>query len=174
MAFKEVQSLDAENTISLGGFDKKTRKENPTQAEGYYLGSRLTEGKLGDSYLHIIQTPKGNLGVWGKTDLDRKLKQVEPGTMVRITQSGTRPSNKGNDMYLFRVEVDSDDTVAVNLAPKTAYEEADSADAFDDADFVDAEQLDEVVPARPTRPAKPATAPDAARQARVKELLSKR
>ena len=51
MAFKEVQSLEAENAISLGGRNKKTGKENPTKAEGYYLGSRTTTGKLGDSKL---------------------------------------------------------------------------------------------------------------------------
>ena len=40
MAFTTITDLSADETISLGGFNKKTRKENPTSVEGYYLGKR--------------------------------------------------------------------------------------------------------------------------------------
>ena len=115
MGFKEVQSLDADVTIALGGTNKKTGKANPTKAEGYYLGSRIVEDrkkKSGKSYIYILQTPKGNLGVWGKTDLDRKMVSVTPGEMIRMSVNGTRSTPNG-DMYVFKVEHDPENTIEV-------------------------------------------------------------
>ena len=69
MAFKQIQDLDADVTISMGGFNKKTKKKNPTTAEGYYLGSRKVaspKAKSGFASLHFLQTEDGNLGVWEK------------------------------------------------------------------------------------------------------------
>lgn len=113
MAFTEVQSLDAEITIALGGTNKKTGKKNPTTAEGYYLGSRKVENKTGESSIHFLQTSKGNLGIWGKTDLDRKLTAVVPGTMVRLNFTGMQATPRG-DMYKFKVEVDADNSIDVS------------------------------------------------------------
>ena len=76
MAFKAVLDLNAEVTISLGGMNKKTGKANPKSVEGYYLGKKSIEDrkkKSGVSYIYILQTDKGNVGVWGKTDMDRKM-----------------------------------------------------------------------------------------------------
>lgn len=132
MAFKEVQSLDADNTTALGGFNKKTGKKNPTNAEGYYLGTRQVDSprsKSGKSALHFLQTPKGNLGVWGKTDLDRKLSNVPAGTMVRITQSGTVPTPNG-DMYKFKVEVDPDNTIEVAAPESAAFSGSEEDDNY--------------------------------------------
>lgn len=115
MAFKEVLDLSADTTIALGGVNKKTGKANPTQVEGYYLGKKQVEDrkkKSGFSYIYILQTPKGNIGVWGKTNLDQKMVAAVPGTMLRITQSGTVPTPNG-DMYKFKVEFDADNTIEV-------------------------------------------------------------
>lgn len=130
MAFKEVASLDADTTIAIGKTDKKTGKAYPTQAEGYYLGSRTVEGSRGPSTLHFLQTPKGNLGVWGTTDLNRKLNRVKPGVMVRITSTGTKPTPKG-DMFTYRVQDDNDNTIDVGGltdSPTTAYADEDDVD----------------------------------------------
>lgn len=118
MGFKEVTSLDTDHTTALGGINKKTGKSNPTSAEGYYLGSKKVESKKarsGFAYLHILQTPKGNLGIWGKTDLDRKILSVPPGSMVRVTHTGMLTTPNG-DMYKFKVEVDSDNTIEVSAS----------------------------------------------------------
>lgn len=112
MGFKEVASLDADNAIALGGFNKKTKKDNQKSAEGYYLGSRTVSTKKGDAQLHFLQTPKGNLGVWGKTDMNRKLSAVQPGTMIRITHTGMQTTPNG-DMYKYKVEVDKENTIEV-------------------------------------------------------------
>lgn len=116
MGFQEVTSLDAETTIRLGGVDKKTGKKCPTTAEGYYLGAKVIDSpksKSGKASLHIFSTPKGNLGVWGKTNMDQKLKTVTPGTMTRITFTGMQPTKNG-EMYVYKVETDGENTIDVS------------------------------------------------------------
>ncbi len=111
MSFQELTSLDADVVVALGKKDKQG-KPYPKQAEGYYLGSRTVQNKRGESKLHFLQTPKGNLGVWGTTDLDRKLGQAPVGAMVRVTSTGTKPTPNG-DMYIYKVEVDKDNAIEV-------------------------------------------------------------
>src|SRR3954463_326888 len=106
MSFKEVASLDADVVVAIGKRDKKTGKMGPKSAEGYLLGSRTVQTNKGPAQIHVLQTPDGNLGVWGTTDLNRKLGAVAPGSMVRITSNGTK-STKNGDMYVYKVEVDS-------------------------------------------------------------------
>jgi len=149
MGFTEVSSLDADVTVALGKTNKETGKPYPKSAEGYYLGSRKVENKRGESFLHFLQTSKGNLGVWGTTDLNRKLGQVTPGTMVRVTSTGTKPTPNG-DMYTYKVEVDKGNTIEVAgneaqyeaagdssdesyVASTTSYDEDDGSDDADQA-----------------------------------------
>ncbi len=132
--FKEVQSLDADTTVALGKKDKATGKPYPKQAEGYYLGSRVVENKRGESVLHFLSTDKGNLGVWGTTDLNRKLKAAPLGTMVRITSTGTKPTPNG-DMYTYKVEFDDSNTIEVadlSSGNETAGNEVVSDESEDD------------------------------------------
>lgn len=176
MAFKEVQSLDADFTTPLGGVNKKTGKKNPTKAEGFYLGARKVESrkaKNGFSYIHFLQTPEGNIGVWGKTDLDRKLVAVKPGTMIRITHTGMQATPNG-DMYKYKVEADLDNTIEVDLAASAPSESGDdetasvSAYSSDDDSGADDEQVaDEAPPAR-------AVANAAQNKKRIEELLSRK
>ena len=122
MAYKTVTDLSTDITISLGGTNRKTGKKNPTSIEGYYLGRREvpdTKKNSGVSYIYTFQTPKGNVGVWGKTDLDRKMQGVNPGTMVRASFDKMVPTSKG-EMYKFKVEVDADNTVEVVGSTETA------------------------------------------------------
>lgn len=188
MAFKKIQDLDAEITVALGGKNKQTGKANPTQVEGYYLGSKQTtntRNKTKKSFLHILQTEKGNLGVWGKTDLDRKMTVVPVGVMVRITQSGTIATPNG-DMYRFTVEIDEENAIEVDL-PAGSHQEAqadETTDGEEDVPYFDDEpssdEVDEETPAdevsarRPTPPARRAATPTAASQAKTKALLSSR
>lgn len=182
MSFQEVLNLDAEVTTALGGFNKKTGQKNPTQVEGYYIGTRKVKSKKarsGYDNLHILQTVEGNLGVWGKTDLDHKMTNVKPGVMIRITQSGKRATPNG-DMYKFRVEFDNSNTIDVSALSETsstseetydssASESYDSSSSDeDDAAFT----ADEVLPAKAVAPKKPMATPDAARQARVQAILN--
>lgn len=139
MAFKAINDLDADTTVSLGGFDKKTRKDNPTKAEGYYLGSREVKTTFGPSQLHFLQTPKGNLGIWGKTNMDKKLASVTPGTMVRITFTGMSKASPGkNPAYLFKVEADEDNTIEVAAVVPEADESSPGNDDDDEVSYLEA------------------------------------
>lgn len=151
MAFQQVQVLDADNVIALGGVNKKTGKKNPTQVEGYYLGAREVESrksKDGKAKIHFFQTSKGNIGVWGKTDLDRKLSSVGAGTMVRATFSGMKPTPNG-EMYSYKVEHDPENAIEVSLSDSNdsdsdsssedttsndSYEESEETSTEDDED----------------------------------------
>lgn len=131
--FKEVSSLDADVTIAIGKVDKKTKKAYPKQAEGFYLGKRMVNGTRGESQLHFLQTPEGNLGVWGTTDLNRKLGQVPLRTMVRITSTGSKATPKG-DMFTYKVETDSTNTIEVDTlsaGSNTVNEGTDYAEEVD-------------------------------------------
>jgi len=126
MAFKERTSLDADVTTAIGGQNKKTGKKNPSTIEGYFLGTREVESKKskgGVAKLHFLQTSKGNIGVWGKTDLDRKLDGVEPGCMIRITHTGMQSTPNG-DMYKYKVEVDDENTIEVSAADSSASDDS--------------------------------------------------
>jgi hypothetical protein len=174
MAFKTVNSLEADNTISLGGTNRKTGKTNPTSIEGYYLGSRQVQDnkkKSGVSFIYIFQTSKGNVGVWGKTDMDRKMAQTPAGVMTRVTATGTRPTPNG-DMYTFKVEVDSDNTIEVQAPTASIGRQVDDFDdeptqfaSSNDLDDEDEEQNEAL------RQAEEAAA---ARKARTAALLKKK
>lgn len=140
MSFKEISTVDAENTTAIGGTNRKTGKKNPTSAEGYFLGSKKVESKKaksGYAFLHVLQTPKGNLGVWGKTDMDRKLQAVTPGTMIRITHTGMQATPNG-EMYKFKVEVDGENTIEVAAPANSNYgsddEGTESTSSYNDND----------------------------------------
>lgn len=190
MAFTEVVSLDCDTAIQLGGKDRKTGKANPTRIEGYYVGSKKIaspKSKTGFSSLHVFQTSKGAVGVWGKTDLDRKLASAQLGAMTRVTYTGMKET-KNNPMYVYKVEVDSENTIDVSSAATGDSADEDSAENLfgnetSEATYEDAEETDpgeeealpdEVPPARATAPRLPAQAPSAERQARVKALLGAR
>jgi hypothetical protein len=163
MGFTEVASLDAEVTVALGKKDKITGKAYPKQAEGYYLGTRTVENKRGESKLHFLQTANGNLGVWGTTDLNRKLAAVPTGTMVRITSTGTKPTPNG-DMYMYRVEQDADNTISVATTESaTGYAESNEETNEDDTSSDDDSGL-----------AAEVSAAAAARRAQVEALLKNR
>src|ERR1700749_4858405 len=140
MAFKEINDLSCDVTISLGGSNRKTGKVNPTKIEGYYLGARTVadnKKKSGVSYIYAFQTPKGNVGVWGKTDLDNKMKSAPLGAMLRVTQNGM-PNTPNGEMYVYKVEVDAANTIQVDAAAPSTSEE-DSSDSYDASAYDDLE-----------------------------------
>lgn len=173
MAFKQISDLSAEVTISLGGTNKKTGKSNPKSVEGYYLGKREVEDrkkKSGVSYIYFLQTSKGNLGVWGKTDMDRKLTSVKEGEMIRITHTGMQATANG-DMYKYSVEVDSDNTIEIVGAGSSANaQDEDDGPSFDTAEGIDEDEDNSHEAEERTQQAALSAAE---RQAKVKALLSK-
>lgn len=133
MAYEEVLDLSTDNVVAIGGFNKKTRKDNPTSVEGYFLGSREVPSKLsksGTAKIHVFQTAKGNLGVWGKTDLDIKLAGVALGTKTLVKFDKMQPTKTG-EMYKYKVAIDADDTIAVSAAaPELVESSADEDEEY--------------------------------------------
>lgn len=172
MAFKEVSDLNADTTVSIGGLNKKTNKKNPTSIEGYYLGSKQVadkKKKSGVSYIYILQTPKGNVGVWGKTDLDRKMLAAPVGNMVRISHDGMVNTPNG-EMYKYKVAYDPENTIEVTGAQE-ANETSFGTSSVDDEDAgyeEETEDEDESY-ARVTAPVAAMSASD--RKAQVEALL---
>lgn len=190
--FKEVEDFTGAETIRLGGRDKKTGKANPTKVEGYYLGTKKgIKSRFGDSQLHFFQTTAGIVGVWGKTDLDRKIASAQAGQLTRVEYTGkTVPSKKGNDMVIFKVSLHPSDFIEVNSAMTQSLNDEGTEDAgtFGDTeelavadDMGDEEEAlddeptyeDEVKPVRPSAPVR-ASAPSAERQAKVAAMLKGR
>lgn len=164
MAFRTVTDLSADTTISLGGVNKKTGKKNPNEIEGYYLGSRRIEDrkkKSGESFIYVFQTPKGNVGVWGKTDLDRKMGEVLRGQMTRVAFDKMVPTPNG-DMYKYKVEIDDENTIEVS--PSSIFSPEPGGSGFGTSD--DAYEEDEEQQAEAERIA-------AERKAKVQSLLNK-
>lgn len=180
MGFKERPSLDTDNTVTIGGVNEKTGKPNPKSIEGYFLGTKITgPNKYNRSKmnkLHVLQTEDGNVGVWGKTNMDQKLAGVTPGTMIRITFTGEKDVGKGNPMLCYKVEEDTENTIEVGtLDSGLSSEEEETYEPEDETDPEDEEPtVDEVPPARAQAPKKAAQTPSAERQAKVKSLLGGR
>ncbi len=179
MAFKTVNSLDADVTVSVGGFNKKTRKDNPTRVEGYYLGYKTVadnKKKSGISYIYFLQTPKGNVGVWGKTDMDNKMKTVTPGAMIYIKFDKMVPTPNG-EMYKYEVGVDEDNTIevstpATNNVSASASSETDTFGSDGETEYSTTDDNDE--DARQEAEALlAAQEAAAARKAKVDALLNK-
>src|SRR5882757_8799082 len=106
MAFEEYQDDRADFTVSLGGTNKKTGKANPTSVEGYYLGSKRVpddKKKTGYEWIHRFQTQKGTVDVWGKTDMNKKMKSARLGVCVKIEATGETKATKNGDMKIFKV-----------------------------------------------------------------------
>jgi len=173
MGFEKIVSLDSDVSISLGGRDKKTGKANLTSVEGYFLGTKTgIPNKFNPDKpdcLHIFQTSKGNVGVWGKSHLNPQMSRAIVGAMVRVTFTGTRPSKKGNDQLLFSVEQDKSNAITVDALQA---QDDDSYSVGAEESYDDIEATEEAPYTPPPVVAKaPAKAPDAARQAKVAALL---
>jgi hypothetical protein len=138
MALEEVVSLEADVTYSLGKLNKKTGKTDPKSVEGYYLGSRKVATKLGDSLIHFFKTQRGNVGVWGSGDLNRKLQNIRIGTMTKVEFIGMKDTPRG-EMRSFKVYQDKNNTIEVeiNVSAPVEYSE-DFEDTSTDSDSDDA------------------------------------
>lgn len=191
MGFKDIADLDCQVTTAIGGVDKKSGKKNPTSIEGFFIGTRQVpsaKSKSGFASLHVLQTEKGNVGVWGKTNLDQKMTAVKAGQLIRISFTGM-VETKNNPMYKYRVQVDPSQFIEVNTGDDGQAVGADegaeetleeSAGAYEEGYEPEAEldeeeaPLDEAPVQRPVAPARRAAAPDPQRAAKVQALLKGR
>ncbi len=168
MAYKTKLDAKTDEAIKLGG------EGNPSSIEGYYLGAKDTpDTGYGPGKLHIFQTEKGNVGVWGKTNINRLLTADHAGQMCLLEFTGMGERRKGrNAAYEYKLSYDEDNTIDTSGLNVNAAEA--SEDYADDSDSEEEEVQDEVAPARAVPPKVSAKTPDAARQAEVRARLSGR
>lgn len=173
--FEEVASLDCDTTLTIGGVNKTTGKANPTEIEGYYLGVKKvpsTMAKSGFSLLHILMTSEGNVGVWGKTGLNRKLDVVAPGQYVAVEFSGMKKIKNFPPMYTYRVGIKKGDTIDVASASNNvSNEDSDYASDVESNDLYE-EASNEVESFQPPVQRAAPIPPSAAAQAKARALLS--
>ncbi len=154
MAYETLADFDCAKTVSIGGIreDRKTGKryKNPTSIEGYYVGTKSgIENKLNPEKpmsLHIIKTAEGNTGVWGKTDLDRKMSTAKVGLKTLIQFDKMVPTNK-KPMFKYivkRDKLDVDHELQTSSDTAEAYEGVDSPATADASEYGE-EVLDEVL-----------------------------
>jgi hypothetical protein len=174
MALKRVLNLDSNvEAITLGGFNKKTKKDNPKEAKGYYVGSKeLPPSKFSKAgradYLHYLQTPKGLQPVFGKYDLDKQLLPITKGTYVELTFTGMKPTPVG-EKKTFSVDFDDENTIEVdNTMSKDTYSDSSYDEDTTSEDEEETEEEEQETPA----PIMAAAA--AERKAKVQALLGKK
>lgn len=178
MAFEKLVDLSTDDAVSLGGVNKKTGKVNPTTITGYFIGSRQVDSpksKTGKAALHVFQTEKGNIGVWGKTDLDNKLERAVIGALTRVTFIGMKET-KNNPMYTFSIEIDRDNVIDVGSVG-TATSDASSEGGYsdDEPSYGDEEEeLDVPLTTQSRAPSNPVRQPSAEQQKRVQDLLNQK
>lgn len=189
MAFKEVLQRPENPTFGFGDINKKTNKTNPKQYEGYYLTSRsVNSEKFPDKLfvLHTLRTQTGDIDLWSKADLTRKMKGVVPGTKVRISLTDKTKKVGMGTMKVFFLEQDAGDVIEVpeeylNNGDEgnpseggTASYTAAGSDEEESDDLNDESSSDEITPARPSLTARRPQVTDPARAAKVQALLNSR
>lgn len=176
MAFQTKPKLNAETAVVLGGKDD-AGKSRPRTLEGYFLGTRITpDSGYGPGKLHIFQTKDGNVGVWGKTDLNNQLTSELTGACLRVTFTGMSNPKKGRRPgYLYQVEVDYDNKIDVSGINVNAAPEEEPNYGDDDND-VDADAFEspeeETPPQRVVSPKQAAQVPTNSRKAELEAKLA--
>lgn len=172
MAFKKKPSLDVDNVFKLGGVDKKG-KACPKQIEGFYVGSRTVEGDQGTSTIHVFQTAKGKLGIWGSKTLNTTLSADDIGYMVRVTYLGKKKLTKGRTQHMYDIEIDEDQRSEEAASDESEDEGLEASDESEDSE--DTEDEEEVESEEDEEPAPALAASSAAeRKAKVQALVNKR
>ncbi len=105
MAYEKLTGLSTDNTVSLGKPDAKTGKTT-TQVEGYYLGSKTINTTTGESVVHVFQTSKGNLGVWGSKTLNETLVVGVRGFMIKVDYLGKKKLAGGKTIHTYDFGID--------------------------------------------------------------------
>jgi len=171
MALQRKIDLVAENTIQLGGLNKKTGKPNPVSVTGYYLGAREVVTDYGTGKLHIFLTSEGQTGVWGKSHSNRLLTADLVGQKVELKFTGMGKPQKGKAApFTFVLNHDPEDTVSVgSIAPVSTDEQ--EPDYSETEDFNEVEE-DEVTFTPSSRGS--ASTPTQQQVDKVQALLGKR
>jgi hypothetical protein len=137
MGYEKITDLSCDTVVKLGGVDEKTGKKNPTTMEGYYLGARKVQSSNGESVIHVFQTAKGNMGIWGSADTNTKLGSAKLGRMTLVEFQGKVKIGGGKTKNRFDVSQDPDLNIAVSTPPTSASASSNSNDGDYESNYSD-------------------------------------
>jgi len=167
------EQLNETQVISLGGVSQKTGKKNPTELEGYYLGSELRPNKFNPDKpknFYKFQTASGEVGIYASAGLDKIMQGARVGLMTKVTDTGkTRDVGKGNPMKIFSVAQDKTNVIDVGGSNTITPNDYSDDEIFDDEDG----STDEVAPIRARAPLTTTNVPGVDAQANLRAKLAK-
>jgi len=148
-----------------GGGDTLKFKNIGDSVTGIYLGSQdYPEGRFGPTVKHIFKTKAGiKVAFFRPGSQPDSLLKGETGKLVCLTFASTKDVNKGNDMKVFKLEVDNE------YVPTEEELEVSSEDYSEDDDS----EMDEVTTA-PAKNAPKAAPPSASKRAAVNAFVNAR
>ncbi len=129
MALQKKLDLSTDQVFGMGRGEGKI-----TEIKGYYLGSRTVNTANGDSVIHVFQTPKGNVGVWGTAKLNSNFTAGDLGVYQEIFYKGKVKLAGGKTQHTYDFMNDLENTIEVAPLP------VGSSKA--NVEFVDADDYD--------------------------------
>ncbi len=127
MALQKKLDLSTDQVMALGQGEGKVG-----EVKGYYLGSRTVATANGDSTIHVFQTPKGNVGVWGTAKLNSNLGASDLGVYQEIYYKGKIKIKGGKTQHTYDFNNDPENTIVVpNLSAGNV---KTSTEVYDDSD----------------------------------------
>lgn len=173
MAYKEINSVGTYNFVTLGGYNKKTRLDNPVELEGYLIGSEEIVNQFDKAKMKtrfIFKTKDGNLAIDAPHDLKVKLSKATVGRMTLVQFTGEKDVGKGNPMKEFKVAQDATNVLDEDTIAEIAKY---SAPQVEDDEPTEAEQPEEVSYASKRSAPAPKAHVSPSDQARVAALLKR-
>lgn len=121
--------------VQLGGINKNTGKPNPKEVEGYLVRIEERDNKFrpGEKQnLYILNTKTGQVGIFGKTDIDRKMKTAQLGAMTKFAATNeTKDTGKGFPMKVWYVAQDPTNVEAGYGSTESYSDESDEGSMND-------------------------------------------
>lgn len=103
-----AQAQEAEEFVEVTGGDFPGVWEFEERGDliGTFLGTETINAKGKDRNLHSFDVDGETVTVWGTAILDSRLKDVDPGTRVKVQKPGTKvPTRSGHQAWEFKVYV---------------------------------------------------------------------
>lgn len=160
MAYQKMTDLAADTVVALGQGEGKLPK-----IEGYYLGSRQVTTSNGPSNIHVFQTPKGNVGVWGTKKINDNLGNGTRGVMTLVEYKGKVKLQGGKTQHTYNFFTDPDNKIEVSQLA-SGVSDIPAEEYGNNGEEVQEEELDDDTQAL-------IAAEQSARQAKVQALLTK-
>lgn len=130
MAYEKVTDLSTDTVFALGN-----EKDKLPEIEGFYLGARKVNTANGESFIHVFQTSKGNVGIWGTKKLNDNLTTDSIGSMMLVVYKNKVKIAGGKTQHTYEFNIDREQTITVpKLSAGSAVNVAQDVDAPDQDD----------------------------------------